>query len=88
MTGTRIVRLRCVVRVLEIEPDGLFRQQVVDAVFLERVPFKKVVIGLVQVPVKIVVWREKKPEGNELIGQRVKIVRRSTAGSSAGQTGR
>ena len=74
VAGTGIMRSSCVVRILEIEPDGLFRQQVVDAVLLDRVPFKEVVIEVVQVPIEIVIWREKEAERNELVGQRVENV--------------
>ena len=57
VAGTRIVGSSCVVGVLEIEPDGLLGQQVVDTVLLDRVPLKEVVVKVVQVLVEIIVWR-------------------------------
>ena len=81
----RIMRLGCIVGVSEVEPDGLFGQQVVDPVFLESVPFEEVVVELLQVPVEVVVWGKEKPKGDELVGQGIEFVRRGTTRGPAGR---
>ena len=76
------MRFCSVVGVLEVEPHELFRQQVIDPVFLEGVPFVKVVVGVIQVPFKVVVWRKDEAKRNKLVSQRIKTRTWKTARST------
>ena len=52
----------------------MFGKQVLNPVFLKRIPFEEVVIGVVQIPVEVVIWRKEEPKWNELVSQRIEVV--------------
>ena len=51
-------------------------QQVFNPVFLKGVPFEEVVIGVVQIPIEVVIWRKEDPKWNELVSEGIEVVRR------------
>ena len=66
MTATRIVRVSRIITGLKVEPQGLFKKNIVDSVRDTNVIEVEVIVHIVQLSVDRIVSRKKMSKWNEL----------------------